>query len=103
MDCFRCGSDEHLSRDCDVRAPRRRRAPAAALASPAAQEEVKTPPPLPPRATGCQATRLRLIAVGQAAALRARMGWSEDQKAQRLREMAREQVIESRVSRIAAV
>ena len=41
MNCFKCDSDGHLFADCPERAPRRKRAPAAALASPAAQGEVK--------------------------------------------------------------
>jgi len=160
MECFKCGSDEHLFARCPERAPRRKRAPAAApqpsavAALPSARDydehlavideyvaawhrgeisagekrRAVSDENLRYYGEGCRkellyeggpgdGTRVRqdddlpviaarvaeteADAVAWAAGIRDVMGWSEDLKAQRLRELALAQAAESRASRLA--
>lgn len=100
LNCFKCGSDEHLYAACPERTPRRKRSPAAAPAAPAAQEGKKTPLH-PPVADVLMRRAPEEIAdyTAQADRTRRLMGWSPDQQEQQRREKALAQVAESRAAR----
>lgn len=89
VNCYKCGEPGHVKRDC----PSERSVPASALASPALEEV------WPPRVAPYDPPDPE-VARRNAEQIRAAMGWSEDERARQLRELALKQVEESRASRV---
>ena len=94
--CYRCGDDDHYSRDCPTHSPSRPVSSDAGtplrddprLRGPAYTQRV--PPRRPPEEIG--------DAAAWSAAIREAMGWDRSSEEKRLRRLAAEQVIEFRES-----
>jgi Zinc knuckle len=93
-ECFSCGQDDHLSYDCPNRT-RRKSTPPAAWPSATAES---TPTPQPPPYWTIYQRPAEEIADPHpwADQIRAKMGWHHGDEEERLRELARRQVAESR-------